>query len=253
MGYTTKNGERENFDIVFDKLYYIIEEQGEDLTLHTNTEIQKIPFGKFLRDFIYAQLSAQTNWKIIENNFNAIDRVFLSFDKDRIKEHGGEYFDNELKKIRCGSRVRKAQMIVLNKNIQTLENVEKEWKGIGNYIIKNPINEVIRSFSEYNGKYKLKQMAVALVCEWLKAYVDLIKPDIHVKRILGMERLGLLNGKETDYQVIEKIKNLNSKYSLREIDNMLWEYCREGGKFEICSSNPKCNKCKISSYCNKKL
>jgi hypothetical protein len=34
-------------------------------------------------------------------------------------------------------------------------------------------------------------MCVALLCEYLKNVgIDVVKPDVHIKRILGCERLG---------------------------------------------------------------
>lgn len=91
-------------------------------------------------------------------------------------------------------------------------------------------------------------MGLTLCCEWLKDYLDIVKPDRHVKRLL--KYLGLIDGNENDLMIIKKVKNLKTKYTMIDIDTMLWEYCRDEGIFKICGANLECSRCVIINYCN---
>lgn len=136
-------------------------------------------------------------------------------------------------------------MKVLHDNIDTFERVINF---IGKFIINHNAYDVLKSFSNNKSRYKLRYMGLTLCCEWLKDYLDIVKPDRHVKRLL--KYLGLIDGNENDLMIIKKVKNLKTKYTMIDIDTMLWEYCRDEGIFKICGANLECSRCVIINYCN---
>ena len=112
-------------------------------------------------------------------------------------------------------------------------------------------------------KYNLKEMGVALVCEYLKGFgVNVVKPDTHVRRILG--NLGYSKKQGKDASVYEAIKicdeianEYSSELSKRTsilppailVDTIIWQYGAEE-KAEICTKkNPKCSVCKAQRDC----
>lgn len=103
-------------------------------------------------------------------------------------------------------------------------------------------------------RYKLKQFGAALVWEYLRNVgVDGAKPDVHMKQILGALRLGVSNSEDaSDDEVIDTIEQLSKETGLwmAQIDYLFWAYCATGYG-EICTANPRCDKCVIKEYCNK--
>lgn len=98
----------------------------------------------------------------------------------------------------------------------------------------------------------MKYAGVALVCEYLRNVgIDIVKPDLHIKRIIGTDRLNLIQSK-SDYKIIEEFKRLSAEIGVSqvEMDYLLWNYCSKGYG-EICTAKPKCCECVIKEYCNK--
>ncbi len=69
--------------------------------------------------------------------------------------------------------------------------------------------------SESGSKYKLNQMSVALVCEYIRnvgADTDTEKPDEHMMRMIGSERLGVSKKKNaSSYEVINEFYRVASE------------------------------------------
>ena len=91
-------------------------------------------------------------------------------------------------------------------------------------------------------------MGVPLVSEYLKGVgMDVIKPDVHVCRILT--RLGYSkSNKITDDEAFDICCAIAKEYSISnvEVDSILWQYCAKN-YFEVCCDKPKCSKCKVSN------
>ena len=134
----------------------------------------------------------------------------------------------------------------LKDNIETLERIEKDYDSVDNYYNKTDIKDLLESLS--GGTYKLKQMGVPLVSEYLKGVgMDVIKPDVHVCRILT--RLGYSkSNKITDDEAFDICCDIAKEYSISnvEVDSILWQYCAKN-YFEVCCDKPKCSICKVSN------
>ena len=107
--------------------------------------------------------------------------------------------------------------------------------------------------SDMNSEYKLHEMGVALVCEYLKGVgIPLVKPDRHVCRIIG--RLGFSKtipaGEIETLRICDEIaKHLNMSHAL--VDTILWQYGVEE-KCGICGDEPDCARCGVTSCPNRK-
>ncbi len=200
---------------------------------------------------VFAELSNQRPWEQIENNKQKIIEIFHYFDVDYLKKVNPEELIKAIKDIHCGNRQINKQMLTLKDNILTLERIEKENGSIDKYYNSIAKYELIKSLS--CGKYKLKQMGMPLVSEYLKSMgVDIIKPDVHVCRILG--RLGYTEHNpakiEEAYNISEQIAKEFGKTNI-EIDSILWQYGAKG-YFEQCGENPKCKTCFVTDCFYKK-
>ena len=197
---------------------------------------------------VFALLSNQRPWKHIADNQENIKTLFNNFDVDFIKKTNYHYFVDRLLDLHCGNRQILKQMQSLKDNIETLERIAKDYGSVDNYYNNTNIKELLKSLS--GGKYKLKQMGVPLVSEYLKGVgMDVIKPDVHVCRILT--RLGYSkSNKITDDEAFDICCDIAKEYNISnvEVDSILWQYCAKN-YFEVCCDKPKCSKCKVSN-CN---
>ena len=209
-------------------------------------------FKEHLKGFIYAQLSALVSWKRIKDNQAKFDELLCDFDRNALKEQSADFLVEEIKNLKCYSPyTTKNQMYALKSNIETFEKIEQDFGSLEKFITHTTPVNIIKLLADSKSTYKLKYSGVALVCEYLRNVgIDVIKPDVHIKRILGVERLNIVKGK-SDYAVIAECKKLSDEIGISQVkmDYLLWNYCSKGYG-EICTARPKCDKCVICEYCN---
>jgi hypothetical protein len=73
-----------------------------------------------------------------------------------------------------------------------------------------------------------------------------------MRRILGDDRLGYSNSSiASEIEVIKIFDTIakNTGYLKSYLDIVLWSYCADGYG-EICTANPKCDRCVIRDFCN---
>jgi hypothetical protein len=184
-------------------------------------------FDEHLEGFIFAQLSNQRPWGTIIDNKENIRNIFMNFDKNKILEMEYMYFIDELKKIKCANRSINSQMKSLKENISMFEQIERDYQSIDNFITKD--RPIIIAEILSGGIYKMKQMGIALTMEYLKNVgIDASKPDVHICRILGSDRLGYSKSKvASEREAMEIIKKIAIEGNLKEIevDALLWQFC----------------------------
>ena len=209
-----------------------------------NGKVYSMP--EHISTMVFALLSNQRPWKPIADNRENIKKLFHYFDIDYIKATDYQVFVDGLLALHCGNRQIRKQMQSLKDNIETLEQIAKDYGSVDNYYNNTNIKELLKSLS--GGKYKLKQMGVPLVSEYLKGVgMDVIKPDVHVCRILT--RLGYSkSNKITDDEAFDICCNIAKEYKMTnvEVDTILWQYCANN-YFEICCDKPKCSKCLVKN------
>ena len=245
------------------KMFDILEEylnnnvDDIDQTILNAIELRKnghiFSFEEHLKAFIYAQLSALVSWKKICEHKQELDLLFCNFDKDKLKEIAPETLIDGIRKLKCYSPfTTKNQMYSLKENIEILEKIANKYNGIDNFVTQSTPENVVKMLADKNSVYKLRFAAVALVCEYLRNVgIDIIKPDAHIKRISGADRLNLVSS-SSDYQIIAEFKKLSEKIGISQVkmDYLLWNYCAK--KYgEICAKTPKCDICVIRKYCNR--
>ena len=231
--------------------------QDIDLTILDAVNARKngksFSFEEHLKGFIYAQLSALVSWKKIKDNQSRLDEIFCDFDRQQLKEKSAEDLINEITAIKCHNPyTTKNQMRSLKANIETFERIEHDFDSLEKFITHSTPSNIIKLLADSNSTYKLKYAGVALVCEYLRNVgMDIIKPDVHIKRIASSERLNLVTAKN-DYKIMDEFQELAKQIGISQVkmDYLLWNYCSKGYG-EVCSATPKCDKCVIYKYCNK--
>lgn len=221
-----------------------------------------------IRAMVYSLLSSQTPWIRIENNKAAIDNIFCDYIPNQLATKDPILINEQLKEIKCGSLNRKSQMQALAGNIEKMVMINGQAGGIdafyGGLLTKaednHPFEKLIRLLA-FDKKYKLKQMGIPLVAEYLRNVgYDIPKPDRHIMRILGPEHLNEHNriapsgeGWQPDdlFEAFRIIQDYSKETGVRQayIDYLLWSYCADGYG-QICTKdNPKCNQCQIKQFC----
>ena len=199
---------------------------------------------------ILAMLTANRPYEPIKQHLSQLESIFMNYDADKLKNADPEQLIKSVKSIRCGNMRIKFQMYALKHNISYLQQIHQEHGSIDAYYHSMTKYDLVKTLDN-----NLKEMSAPLISEYLPGVgIDLPKPDRHIQRILGSERLGFSSRKMASiqecYDIIHDFSVASSEHE-RYIDVILWSYCAEGEK-NICCANPQCEKCVISEYCNYK-
>lgn len=217
---------------------------------------------------IYSMLSAETPWERIEANKDAIDKLFMDYDPEKLMQADSEALVDGLQKIKCGGRCRNNQMNALSRNIATLRKLDETFGGIDEFSRQmltdgkesHPYECLILALS-VNGEYKLAQMGVPLVAEYLRNVGhNISKPDRHVMRMLSTKHLAEHNFKpynDETWSVRALMEGLriirqyakDTNLSEAHIDHLMWSYCAKGYAQLCTSKNPQCQRCTVKAFC----
>lgn len=202
---------------------------------------------------LLALISGQNKWYKVERQLVNIKKLFFNYEPDEILKHDGSYYYNGLRNLGANGRFAERQMTEVHHNIEVLQTIDNDYGCIDDFLVSRPVSEIVKLLAKPKTKYKLNQMSIALVCEYLRNVgIDTAKPDEHMRRMLGSERLGISSKKNaTCYEVINAFYKLSKETGMwaADLDYLFWCYCAED-KAEICSKNPKCDKCVIRDECN---
>jgi len=213
--------------------------------------------GEFtLRDhicgLILAMLSNQRPWGQIAKNIDKIERIFFQYDPDKLQEANYEEILQRVIEIKCGNRSIGKQLGHLSYNIEQFKKIIRDFGSIDKFVSHKTGEEIATRLSDHKSPYKLKQIGFTLAMEYLRNVgVRGMKPDLHLLRICGSERLSIFPPRVSPEQAtilfneFSKQENMNPVY----LDNLFWIF---GAKdyANICSAKPKCNVCELVPYCN---
>ena len=203
---------------------------------------------------ILSKLSNRQKWHKVEKNKSAIQAIFRNYNYKEILAADESYFIEELRKIHCDSQVMKRDFSNLHQNIRVLLQIEEEYGSVDAFLLSAPAHEIVEKLSSDKSRWKMKTIGPALAWEYLRNVgIDGAKPDIHLKRILSAERLGLsqkTNMSEEEFFAIMTDMKAATNMLYLELDNYLWSYCAEG-QAKICAETPHCDRCVIKAYCKR--
>ena len=183
---------------------------------------------------------------------NDIDKLFFNYNYELILKNDADYFIEGILTLKCGNISIRKQMNSLKENIDRLLQIEKKYKSLDRFV-KSDSPYAIAKLLAYDNTYKIKNMGIALALEYLRNVgINEIKPDMHIKRILSSQRLGICNSENpSEKETLEAIALIAERtgYSAAEIDAYLWLFCAKG-YIEICGGVPKCHICSIKRFCH---
>jgi thermostable 8-oxoguanine DNA glycosylase len=200
-----------------------------------------------VRGLLLSQLSNNRPWGPIAENIERIGQIFLDYDPDLLKQADPDQLAEQIKNIRCGNRAIVKQMRCLRQNIEMFERIGD----IDQFVTSDAPDVVAREFAA--GKHKLIQVGFPLAMEYLRNVgINTVKPDLHVCRIIGPERLGLCEETPTPEQAHSVLMDLalQSQHSAMYIDNLLWLFAAKDYA-AICTAKPRCDVCLVTR-CNRR-
>jgi len=228
----------------------VIRDFGQVAASEARANGQSFGFRDHVRGLLLSQLSNQRPWKAIAQNRNQIRHIFFDYDPDRLQVADATGLANAICGIGCGNRAIVKQMIELSGNIATLKRIEKDVGSLDRFVTSSDPFEVARLIST-SGLYKLRYVGPALALEYLRNVgIRAAKPDVHVMRILGGERLGYFKGKPTEREAVQLVADLVTQVGCNAtyLDNLLWLFCAvDYGN--ICGASPRCNICALRYDC----
>ena len=133
-----------------------------------------------------------------------------------------------------------------------MESIIAEYGSMDAFVTSAPAQHIVELLSSAKSKYKLAMLGEALVWEYIRNVgIDGCKPDTHLRRFLGNQRMGTSTGEIASVdETIRQIEFLSqeSGLPLSAIDNIIWSYCADGYG-EICTATPHCQNCVVRSGC----
>lgn len=212
---------------------------------------ESFSIDEHLKGLILAMLSNQRPWGPIVENMDKITEIFFGFQIEKIKQADKRSLSTQLKDIKCGNRSVDKQMESLDYNIRIFEQIEVVYGSLDQFVVNDTPDNIAWELGQ-GRKYKLKQMGYTLALEYLRNVgVKAIKPDLHIRRIIGDERLNFYSGYPSEIETVKIMGMIaeESGVNLTYLDNLMWLYCAVDYA-NICGSDPKCNLCELQHSCN---
>lgn len=237
-----------NNNINFEK---VIKDFGQVEAAKRRENNSEFTFQEHVKALIFSMLSNRRPWVQIVDKIDKINEIFYYFDPVELENCEPTKLLDQILEIKCGNISIKKQIDSLPHNIQQLKKIEKDFGSLDNFVIHMPTEEIAKLLSDDKSQYKIKQMGFPLAMEYLKSVgISGMKPDRHIIRICGPERLNIIHSNNPKDQLSEfrnfaKAANISTSY----LDNLFWIFGAKGYG-EICSARPKCEKCELKQYCN---
>ena len=213
---------------------------------------KEFSFSEHIAALVYAQLTNQTKWSRIVPHLPEIDALFFHYDPQEIKRHPGSYFADGIFALKCGNISTKAQMNNLHKNIAIMETIVADYGSMDAFVTSAPAQQIVTALSAGKSTYKMAMLGEALAWEYIRNVgIDGCKPDTHLRRFLGEDRMGdnagaIASVEETVQQV--ELLSAETGLPLSTIDNIIWSFCADGYG-EVCTADPHCERCVVRHNC----
>lgn len=221
-------------------------------------EIEKRRAGKryelsdHVRAMVYSMLTNMTKWHRIVPHLGQIDELFFDYDADAVLGTAPKYFIDGIFALSCGNMKTEDQMQALPDNIRTLQKIEKEYGSVDAFVTSARADVIVKKLSKSGSPYKMNMMGEALAWEYIRNVgVDGAKPDTHLRRFLGGDRMGTgERSPATVDETLEQVAELSEATGMlrAEVDGLIWSFCASGYE-EICTATPHCEKCPLREYC----
>lgn len=253
-----KNYEKNDYVSVIDDLYDTLKKNNVEYNLDDFSCFKAITarkagnsfgFSAHLSGAVFALLGSQRTWEGIKNNYNNLCDIFHQFDRELFEYTTVDSIIVQIKSIKCGNKNIKSQMEGLPSIIRTFSKIERDYGSLDNFILHDtPVN--VATILIKSKEYKLRGLGPSLVFDYMRNVgIDIAKPDTHLMRLFGSERLGFFDtANSNQFDVIELIdkmaKAVNTSPAI--LGTTFWMLCSRGYG-NICGATPQCEKCNFKN------
>jgi hypothetical protein len=231
----------------------VVDEFGQVRASDQRARGERFDLADHVRGLILSLLSNQRPWGPIAQNLDRIASIFFRYDPPAIKSASPSRLTQEIREIHCGNRQIEKQMKSLAGNVDTLERIDREYGSLDRFVESADPHVVATKLSSPKSDFKLRQVGYTLGMEYLRNVgIRATKPDVHVRRAIGLSRLALVNvekpSEEDAYRALGKIASaadVNATY----LDNLLWLFCAQDYG-DVCGATPRCGACLLKEHCH---
>ena len=229
-----------------------VEEFGQVYATEKRVNGKDFSINNHVKGLILSMLSNQRPWGAVAKNMKKIDEIFFHFNAGKLEQAEYEKLLDKITQIQCGNRNIRNQLRDLSYNIKVFRKIKEDFGSIDKFVISKTPEEIASVLSNPKSNYKLKQIGFTLAMEYLRNVgIRGMKPDLHLLRICGHERLGIFLPKTSPEKATKIFKEFCKKANANQtyVDNLFWLF---GAKdyANICSAKPKCHLCNLREYCN---
>ncbi len=229
----------------------VLDDLGQIHAVEQRKRGEAFSLREHVRGLVLSLLSNQRPWLPIARMLPEIEVALLEFDPDLLEAAPPIELEERIRDLKAGNRAIAAQMRTLAANIRTLRKIERDKGSLDAFVTSAAPEDVAGWLADDRGPYKLKQVGVPLAMEYLRNVgISSSKPDTHVLRILGAERLGYLEAGPVPEDAIRVVHalSLDAGVSATELDTLIWLFGAQGYG-EICTSSPQCDVCTLRAKC----
>ena len=230
----------------------VIENFGQVAASEKRANGKRFTLQEHVRSLILALLSNQRPWGPIARNLSCIETIFWGFDPDALRTANPEHLVQAIRRIKCGNRQLRVQMLALQKNIKTLERIALDYGNVDRFVTSAEPDVIAKKLSSSSSIYKLKQVGYTLALEYLRNVgIRAGKPDTHIRRFLSSKRMAFVAGVPSEEEAYQLIARLASAAGCNPIylDNLIWMLCAKDYA-NICGASPRCSVCGFADTCS---
>lgn len=226
-------------------------------------ETMELETMDYIRAMTYAILSNSMDWRCVAQDVDLQTERLRNVDKalkvylDNKQDLSVAFEENQVR-----FRFKKRQIPAVEENFRYFDNnavdlPAKYAKMSADGTDFWPLVQAIAHGKPEDG-YKLAQIGPALACEYLRNLgYDIPKPDRHLRRLLGSERLQFFNQPMPEFEEVYNLVRCvadrsKSNYGPAQADYILWSYCAISYGNMCNGKNRACKDCCLSDLCAQK-
>lgn len=236
-------------------IYYCLERRNRGESLDSSDHICAM---------IYSLLSSSRRWincRICPKTgtVKELDAAFDGYEPRYLKDCTAEELLKKFESAELLPRFKNKQTKAISHNIKKLLSFKEKCGSIDglyrSYMEQDSTGwELVHALGGGPSETKMEQIGIPLAAEYLRNVgYDLPKPDRHIRKLLGSERLGLYDRetvpeKEAFHLMIELAKGL--KMSAARLDYILWAYYSTNCANKYKQKETRCKCCIFKRLCH---
>lgn len=230
----------------------VLDRRGQVGAVRARARGHAFPHSAYVRAMILAWLTGRRPWERIGAELEALAHVFRHYEPKSLRRVDPAALAERVVALRCGNRGIHLQLAALPENLRRLKAIEREYGTLDAFVLSDDPDAIAREWSRPGGDYKLEQVGPSVAREMLRFVgIETAKPASLVRRMLGPERLGILEegGPRAAAEAVAHLAAA-AKRDVTEVDQLLWLFCAPD-QADVCGTAPRCDVCRLAQHCRR--